>query len=44
METDALDYALAAILSIMTKDNKIHPVVMPYNNLGNVSDIFHSNN
>ena len=26
METDALDYALAAILSIMTKDNKIHPV------------------
>jgi len=26
METDASDYALAAILSIMTKDNKIHPV------------------
>jgi len=26
METDALDYALAAILSIITKDNEIHPV------------------
>jgi len=26
METDASDYALAAILSIMTKDNQIHPV------------------
>jgi len=26
VETDASDYALAAILSIMTKDNKIHPV------------------
>jgi len=26
METDASDYALAAILSIMTKDNEIHPV------------------
>jgi len=26
METDALDYALAAILSIMTKDNKIYPI------------------
>jgi len=26
METNASDYALAAILSIMTKDNKIHPV------------------
>jgi len=26
VETDALDYALAAILSIMTKDNEIHPV------------------
>ena len=24
METDASDYALAAILSIMTKDNEIH--------------------
>ena len=27
METDASDYTLAAILSIMTKDNEIHPVV-----------------
>jgi len=26
METDALDYTLAAILSIMTKDNEIYPV------------------
>jgi len=26
IETDASDYALAAILSIMTKDNEIHPV------------------
>jgi len=26
VETDAPDYALAAILSIMTKDNEIHPV------------------
>jgi len=26
METEALDYALAAILSIMTKDNEIYPV------------------
>jgi len=26
METNALDYTLAAILSIMTKDNEIHPV------------------
>jgi len=26
METDASDYALAAILSIMTKNNEIHPV------------------
>jgi len=26
METDASDYALAVILSIMTKDNEIHPV------------------
>jgi len=26
METDASDYALTAILSIMTKDNEIHPV------------------
>jgi len=26
METDASDYALAAILSIMTKDNKIHSI------------------
>jgi len=26
METDALDYALAAILSICNKENKVHPV------------------
>jgi len=26
VETDALDYALIAILSIMTKDNEIHPI------------------
>jgi len=26
METDALDYALAAILSIINEDNKVHPV------------------
>ena len=26
METDALDYALAAILSIVNEDNKVHPV------------------
>jgi len=26
VETDASDYALAAILSIMTKDNEIYPV------------------
>jgi len=26
IETNASDYALAAILSIMTKDNEIHPV------------------
>jgi len=26
METDASDYALAAILSIVTKDNEVHPV------------------
>jgi len=26
VETNALDYALAAILSIMTKDNEIHPI------------------
>jgi len=26
METDVSDYALTAILSIMTKDNEIHPV------------------
>jgi len=25
METDALDYALAAILSIVNEDNKVHP-------------------
>ena len=27
METNALDYALAAILSIINKDNEVHPVV-----------------
>ena len=27
METNALDYVFAAILSIMTKDNEIHPIV-----------------
>ena len=27
METNASDYALAAILSIVNKDNKVHPVV-----------------
>jgi len=26
METNALDYALAAILSIVNEDNKVHPV------------------
>ena len=26
METDALDYALAAILSIVNEDNEVHPV------------------
>ena len=26
MKTDALDYALAAILSIVNKDNEVHPV------------------
>jgi len=26
MKTDASDYALAAILSIMTKDNEIHSI------------------
>jgi len=26
VETNASDYALVAILSIMTKDNEIHPV------------------
>jgi len=26
VETDASDYALAAILSIMTKDNEIYPI------------------
>ena len=26
METDALDYALAAILSIVNEDNKVYPV------------------
>jgi len=28
VETNALDYALAAILSIMTKDNEIYPVAV----------------
>ena len=27
METDALNYTLAAILSIVNKDNEVHPVV-----------------
>jgi len=27
METDASDYALTAILSIVNEDNKVHPVV-----------------
>ena len=27
METDASDYALAAILSIVNEDNEVHPVV-----------------
>jgi len=27
VETDASDYALAAILSIINKDNEVHPVV-----------------
>jgi len=26
VKTDALDYALAAILSIVNKDNEVHPV------------------
>ena len=26
METNALDYALAAILSIVNEDNEVHPV------------------
>ena len=26
METDVLDYALAAILSIVNKENEVHPV------------------
>jgi len=26
VETNALDYALAAILSIVNKDNEVHPV------------------
>jgi len=30
VETDASDYALAAILFIMTKDNEIHPVAFHY--------------
>ena len=30
METDASDYALTAILSIMTKDNEIHPVAFHF--------------
>jgi len=28
METDASDYALAVILSIITKDNEIHPIAL----------------
>jgi len=27
VETDALDYALTTILSIVNEDNKVHPVV-----------------
>jgi len=30
METNASDYALVAILSIMTKDNEIHPVAFHF--------------
>jgi len=30
METNALDYALAAILSIMTKDNGIHLIAFHF--------------
>jgi len=30
VETDASDYTLAAILSIMTKDNEIHPVAFHF--------------
>jgi len=30
VETDASDYALAAILSIMTKDNEIHPIAFHF--------------
>jgi len=30
METDALDYTLAAILSIITKDNEIHPIAFHF--------------
>jgi len=26
METDALDYTLTAILSIINKDNEVHPI------------------
>ena len=30
METDALDYALTAILSIVNKDNKVYPVAFHF--------------
>ena len=30
METNALDYALAAILFIVNKENKVHPVVFHF--------------
>jgi len=30
METNASDYALAALLSIMTKDNEIYPVAFHF--------------
>ena len=30
VETDALDYALAAILSIVNDDNKVHPVAFHF--------------
>ena len=32
METDAFDYALAAILFIVNKDNEVHPVAFHSHN------------